>query len=556
MCGAALLAVTYLLVSHQITGGRGIENPPSPAVAAATVKAPPSGGRHAPVAAPNLKMPTVPPAVLHIMQSSAGQEFLRLAETQQQVTRAAPARDRVRGRARRSWRSSRRLLGWVVAGRVLRPLRTITATDATRSRSTNLHRRLDLPGPRDELRTAGGHDRRRCSRVWRRRSSLSGGSSPTPRTSCAPHWPRCAPHWTWRIAKPHAVVAAAGQGAGCEPARGPRPSRSPARELPGARARAARRARRGDIGVARAGRRRRTRQPRRGDRRQADRASQHRSARVRVTGSRDAAGEDGRQLDRQRRATQPAAAVSSTSTCEADRDTARLVVESGGPVLDQGGRRAARRAVQATRGRAHRLAERPRPRALDRRCDRRRARRRAQALRPRARRARGRDHPASRSRRATRDRTGMRVLVVEDAPRLANWIAEGLRDQGIAVDIAYDGHEAASKLNLNPYDVVVLDRDLPGIHGDTLCQMITESDEPAMILMLTAAGCARRAGRRARARRRRLPAQTLPLPRTRAARPRARPPQARQPTARRCEQPESSSTRPPAPSLETDARSR
>jgi DNA-binding response OmpR family regulator len=81
----------------------------------------------------------------------------------------------------------------------------------------------------------------------------------------------------------------------------------------------------------------------------------------------------------------------------------------------------------------------------------------------------------------------MRVLVVEDAPRLANWIAEGLRDQGIAVDIAYDGKEAASRLHLNPYDVVVLDRDLPGIHGDTLCQMITESDEPAMILMLTAA---------------------------------------------------------------------
>jgi DNA-binding response OmpR family regulator len=82
----------------------------------------------------------------------------------------------------------------------------------------------------------------------------------------------------------------------------------------------------------------------------------------------------------------------------------------------------------------------------------------------------------------------MRVLVVEDAPRLANWIAEGLRDQRIAVDIAYDGHEAESRLNLNPYDVVVLDRDLPGIHGDTICQMITESDEPAMILMLTAAG--------------------------------------------------------------------
>lgn len=81
----------------------------------------------------------------------------------------------------------------------------------------------------------------------------------------------------------------------------------------------------------------------------------------------------------------------------------------------------------------------------------------------------------------------MRVLVVEDAARLANWIAEGLRDQGVAVDIAYDGTEAAGKLNVNPYDVVVLDRDLPGIHGDTLCQMISESDKPAMILMLTAA---------------------------------------------------------------------
>ena len=81
----------------------------------------------------------------------------------------------------------------------------------------------------------------------------------------------------------------------------------------------------------------------------------------------------------------------------------------------------------------------------------------------------------------------MRVLVVEDAPRLANWIAEGLRDQAIAVDVAYDGNEAARRLHLNAYDVVVLDRDLPGIHGDTLCQMITESDDPAMILMLTAA---------------------------------------------------------------------
>jgi DNA-binding response OmpR family regulator len=82
----------------------------------------------------------------------------------------------------------------------------------------------------------------------------------------------------------------------------------------------------------------------------------------------------------------------------------------------------------------------------------------------------------------------MRVLVVEDAPLLANTIAEGLRDQGIAVDIAYDGDDAATKINLHPYDVVVLDRDLPGIHGDTICRLITNGDQPAMILMLTAAG--------------------------------------------------------------------
>jgi DNA-binding response OmpR family regulator len=73
-------------------------------------------------------------------------------------------------------------------------------------------------------------------------------------------------------------------------------------------------------------------------------------------------------------------------------------------------------------------------------------------------------------------------------PRHANRIAEGLRDQGIAVDVAYDGHEAAAKLNLNPYDVVILDRDLPGIHGDQLCQIITYSEDPPMVLMLTAAG--------------------------------------------------------------------
>ena len=82
----------------------------------------------------------------------------------------------------------------------------------------------------------------------------------------------------------------------------------------------------------------------------------------------------------------------------------------------------------------------------------------------------------------------MRVLVVEDARSLADVLVEGLRDQGMAVDAAYDGLAAAAKLDVNSYDVVVLDRDLPGIHGDTLCQMITERDNRVMVLMLTAAG--------------------------------------------------------------------
>ena len=82
----------------------------------------------------------------------------------------------------------------------------------------------------------------------------------------------------------------------------------------------------------------------------------------------------------------------------------------------------------------------------------------------------------------------MRVLVVEDARTLADALAEGLRDEGMAVDVAYDGLEAARKLDLNPYDVVVLDRDLPGVHGDTICRLVTEREHPAMVLMLTASG--------------------------------------------------------------------
>jgi DNA-binding response OmpR family regulator len=84
----------------------------------------------------------------------------------------------------------------------------------------------------------------------------------------------------------------------------------------------------------------------------------------------------------------------------------------------------------------------------------------------------------------------MRVLVVEDAKDLADNLAEGLSDQGMAVDVAYDGLQGAAKIDINDYDIVVLDRDLPGIHGDTLCRMIADTDKPTMVIMLTAADTA------------------------------------------------------------------
>jgi DNA-binding response OmpR family regulator len=81
----------------------------------------------------------------------------------------------------------------------------------------------------------------------------------------------------------------------------------------------------------------------------------------------------------------------------------------------------------------------------------------------------------------------MRILFVEDDHALAEVVAEGLRDQGMAVDLAHDGLAAAAKLDRTTHDVVILDRDLPGRHGDTLCQMITERTDRPMVLMLTAA---------------------------------------------------------------------
>lgn len=80
------------------------------------------------------------------------------------------------------------------------------------------------------------------------------------------------------------------------------------------------------------------------------------------------------------------------------------------------------------------------------------------------------------------------MLVVEDNPVVADAVAEGLRDQGMAVDAAYDGPSGLEKALLNPYDVVVLDRDLPGLHGDQLCEQLVGSLCPSRVLMLTAAG--------------------------------------------------------------------
>ena len=82
----------------------------------------------------------------------------------------------------------------------------------------------------------------------------------------------------------------------------------------------------------------------------------------------------------------------------------------------------------------------------------------------------------------------MRVLVVEDHPRLAHTVASVLRREGMAVDLAFDGREALHRTQLTDYDVVVLDRDLPIVHGDDVCRTLAASGSPAAVLMLTAAG--------------------------------------------------------------------
>ncbi|MFG2302213.1 response regulator transcription factor [Actinacidiphila glaucinigra] len=79
----------------------------------------------------------------------------------------------------------------------------------------------------------------------------------------------------------------------------------------------------------------------------------------------------------------------------------------------------------------------------------------------------------------------MRVLVVEDEEMLAGAIAEGLRQEAFAVDVVHDGEAALERLAVNEYDVMVLDRDLPKLHGDEVCRRTASEGAETKILMLT-----------------------------------------------------------------------
>ena len=81
----------------------------------------------------------------------------------------------------------------------------------------------------------------------------------------------------------------------------------------------------------------------------------------------------------------------------------------------------------------------------------------------------------------------MRVLIAEDDDRLARAVAAGLRRRGMTVDVVLDGGNALDKLAVNAYDVVVLDRDLPGVLGDEICRRLAAGRSASRILMLTAA---------------------------------------------------------------------
>ncbi|GLY01389.1 response regulator transcription factor [Actinoplanes sp. NBRC 101535] len=81
----------------------------------------------------------------------------------------------------------------------------------------------------------------------------------------------------------------------------------------------------------------------------------------------------------------------------------------------------------------------------------------------------------------------MRILVVEDEPLLADAVAQGLRKEAHAVDVVYDGGSALERIDVVDYDVVVLDRDVPVVHGDRVCRVLAERRADVRVLMLTAA---------------------------------------------------------------------
>ena len=82
----------------------------------------------------------------------------------------------------------------------------------------------------------------------------------------------------------------------------------------------------------------------------------------------------------------------------------------------------------------------------------------------------------------------MRVLVIEDDEELAETVAAGLRHARIAVDVALDGESGLARALVNDYDVIVLDRDLPGLHGDKVCARLVDGGARSRLLMLTASG--------------------------------------------------------------------
>lgn len=81
----------------------------------------------------------------------------------------------------------------------------------------------------------------------------------------------------------------------------------------------------------------------------------------------------------------------------------------------------------------------------------------------------------------------MRVLVIEDDQELAETVAAGLRHARMAVDVAFDGETGLARALVNDYDVIVLDRDLPGLHGDQVCARLVDGGGRSRLLMLTAA---------------------------------------------------------------------